>query len=67
MADLRVAEKTVVTKTVESPVYVPEDVRALLNAIESLALVPRGVIPLGIEVRAHTHSAVVPLLTFLLG
>lgn len=50
MVDLRVAEKTVNPKTVRSPVDVPEDVRGLYRAIQSMARVPRGVIPLGIEV-----------------
>jgi hypothetical protein len=67
MVDLRVAEKTVVLKTVKSPADVPEDVRRVYKAIQSLARVPRGVIPLGIEVRANLLSPVLPLLTFLSG
>lgn len=49
MVDLRVAEKMVAPKTVKSPADVPEDVRGLYKAIQSLARVPRSVIPLGIE------------------
>ncbi|KAI9772513.1 MAG: hypothetical protein M1840_000718 [Geoglossum simile] len=49
MIDLRVAEKTVISKTVKSPTDVPEDVRGLYEAIRSLARMPHGVIPLGIE------------------
>ena len=50
MIDLKVAEKTVSLKTVKSPTDVPEDVRKLYKEIQSLARVPRGGIPLGIEV-----------------
>ncbi|KAH0563206.1 hypothetical protein GP486_002223 [Trichoglossum hirsutum] len=49
MVDLRVAEKTVISKTAKSPTDVPEDVRELYTAIRSLARIPYGVIPLGIE------------------
>ncbi|KAI9774939.1 MAG: hypothetical protein M1840_000155 [Geoglossum simile] len=59
MVDLRVAEKAVAPKTAKSPADVPEDVRGLYMAIQSLARVPRSVIPLGIEVRVvrtHLHS-----------
>ncbi|KAF1995586.1 hypothetical protein P154DRAFT_340040 [Amniculicola lignicola CBS 123094] len=55
MVDLRVAEKTVILKAVKSATDVPEDVRGLYRAIQSLARVPRSVIPLGIEVRPHTY------------
>jgi hypothetical protein len=51
MIDLKVAEKTVSLKTVKSPADVPEDVRKLYKEIQGLARVPRGVIPMGIEVR----------------
>lgn len=56
MIDLKVAEKTVSSKTVRSLADVPEDVRKLYKEIQSLARVPRGVVPLGIEVRACSHS-----------
>jgi hypothetical protein len=56
MVDLQVAEKKVVPKTAKSPADVPEDVRGLYRAIQSLARVPRGVIPLGIEVPFQPHS-----------
>jgi hypothetical protein len=67
MVDLRVAEKTVAPKTVKSPADVPEDVRGLYKAIQSLARVPRSVIPLGIEVRVPPHPSPFPSLTFSLG
>ncbi|PSN58779.1 hypothetical protein BS50DRAFT_367819 [Corynespora cassiicola Philippines] len=65
MVDLRVAEKTVALKTVKSPADVPGDVREVYKAIQSLARVPRGVIPLGIEVRANPLLSLLSLLTFL--
>ncbi|OAL56134.1 hypothetical protein IQ07DRAFT_583522 [Pyrenochaeta sp. DS3sAY3a] len=49
MVDLRVAEKRVVFKTAKSPIDVPDDVRKLYKSIQSLARVPRGVVPRGIE------------------
>ncbi|KAI9775012.1 MAG: hypothetical protein M1839_001612 [Geoglossum umbratile] len=49
MIDLRVAEKTVISKTVKLPTDVPEDVQGLSEAIRSLVHMPHGVIPLGIE------------------
>ena len=64
MVDLRVAEKTVALKTVKSPADVPGDVREVYKAIKSLARVPRGVIPLGIEVRANPLSPLLPSLMF---
>ena len=57
MIDLKVAEKAVSSKTVKSPADVPEDVRKLYKEIRSLARVPRGVIPLGIEVRTCSHPS----------
>lgn len=57
MIDLKVAEKKVSSKMVKSPVDVPEDVRKLYKEIQSLARVPRGVIPLGVEVRACSHRS----------
>jgi hypothetical protein len=51
MIGLRVAEKTVSSKTVRSLADVPEDVRKLYKEIQSLARVPLGVVPQGIEVR----------------
>jgi hypothetical protein len=67
MVDLRVAEKMVAPKTVKSPADVPEDVRGLYKAIQSLARVPRSVIPLGIEVRVRPHPCSFPALIFPLG
>ncbi|CAI6225569.1 unnamed protein product [Periconia digitata] len=49
IVDLQVAEKTVALKTVKSPADVPENVRGVYKAIQSLARVPRSVIPLGIK------------------
>lgn len=63
MIDLKVAEKTVCSKTVKSPADVPEDVRKLYKEIQSLARIPRGVIPLGIEVRVCAHTHLFPSLT----
>jgi hypothetical protein len=67
MIDLRVAEKAVISKTVKSPIDVPEDVRGLYIAIRSLARNSRGVIPLGIEVRVRPHPSPFPSLIFSLG
>jgi hypothetical protein len=67
MVDLRVAEKTVTSKMVKLPVDLPEDVQGLYEAVQILARVPRGVVPLGIEVRVHPHPSPFPSLTFSLG
>jgi hypothetical protein len=56
MIDLKVAEKTVSSKTARSLADVPEYVRKLYKEIQSLARVPRGVVPRGIEVRFRSHS-----------
>ncbi|PVI01082.1 hypothetical protein DM02DRAFT_654856 [Periconia macrospinosa] len=42
MIDLKVAEKTVSSKTVKSPADVPEDVRKLYKEIQGLARITRG-------------------------
>ena len=66
MIDLKVADKTVSSRTARSLADVPEDVRKLYKEIQSLARVPRGVVPRGIEVRGLiSHNSF--SLTFTLG
>ncbi|KAF1972376.1 hypothetical protein BU23DRAFT_162512 [Bimuria novae-zelandiae CBS 107.79] len=56
MINIKIAEKTVSSRTVKSPADVPEDVRKLYRVVQSLARVPRGVIPLGIEDLIQTDA-----------
>lgn len=57
MIDLKAAEKPVSSKTVKLPADVPDDVRKLFKEIQSLARIPRGVIPVGIEVRSYSRPS----------
>jgi hypothetical protein len=50
MTDLKFAEKPVSLKVATLPADVSDDVRKLSKEIKSLVRVPRGVIPLGIEI-----------------
>lgn len=49
-------------KTVKSPTDVPDDLREVYKAIQSLICVPSGVIPLGVEVRTNPLSLLFPSL-----
>ncbi|KAF2691412.1 hypothetical protein K458DRAFT_381270 [Lentithecium fluviatile CBS 122367] len=57
MVDIKGAEKMVPLKMMISPADVPEDVQELYTKIQSLAHIPRGVIPLGVEVRAYSQRS----------